>query len=123
MIDLEQIRKERRYNRGVKRKRMIVLAMLAIVAVMVGTGVHELLEGPDATPFAIDPDFVLIGLGAILTFCLATTLIALQRVLIAFLLVVVRILRFDETARSYRIGVPEKMVFYSPPPKLLPLRI
>jgi hypothetical protein len=115
--------KERRYNRGVNRKRMIALAMLAILAVMIGTGVHELLEGPDATPLALDPDFILIGLGAILTLCLGRTLIALQRVLVAFLLVVVHILRFDESARSYRIGAPEKMVFYSPPPKFLPLRI
>jgi uncharacterized membrane protein len=102
---------------------MIVFAMLALVAVMAGTGVHELFEGPDPTPFALDPDFILIGLGAILTFCLARTLIALQRVLIAFVFVVIRILRFDESARSYRIGVPEKMIFYSPPPRFLPLRV
>lgn len=102
---------------------MIVLAMLAIVVVMACTGVHELFEGPDATPFALDPDFILIGLGAALTFCLGRTLIALQRVLVAFLLVVIRILRCDESARSYRMSVPEEMVFYSPPPKFLPLRI
>ena len=97
--------------------------MLAILAVMVGIGLHELLEGPDATPFVLDPDIILFALGAVLLVCLGRALIALQHVLLAFLQVVVGTLRFDDCTRSYRGVASEMSLLFSPPPKFLPLRV
>jgi hypothetical protein len=97
--------------------------MLAILAVMVGTGIHEIFEGPDATPFALDPDYILLALGTILTICLGKALITLHRVLLAFLLVVVRTLRFDDSAHTSLIAASKTNLLFSPPPKFLPLRI
>ena len=97
--------------------------MLTILAVMVGTGIHEIFEGPDATPFLLDPDFLLIALGAVLILCLGRALIAFQRVLLAVLLVVIRTLQLGDCARSHWSVVSSEKPLFAPPRRLLPLRI
>ncbi len=112
-----------RYTSRVNRKRMVALAILAVLAVMAVSGVHELFEGADATPKMLDPDYILIGSGAILAFCLGIALFALRSVLSAFFLVLVCTLGSDDSAYSSRNGVLASTVFYSPPPGALALRI
>jgi hypothetical protein len=107
----------------VGRKFIIALAVIVVIAVMVGAPLYEIFDIHDTRPFPIDPEFLLTTVGSLLAVCLSVVLLALPCFVLALVLAYVLAFQLSLTAFSRRSGFQDDRLLFSPPRNILSLRI
>lgn len=105
------------------RKLIIAFAVLAIIAVMVGAPMHEAFEGHDTKPFPIDPEFIMMMLGSLLTMCLSVVLLTLPCLAFALAVAYALTVQLNLPELSYWSSFEHDRLLFSPPRSLFSLRI
>jgi hypothetical protein len=109
------------------RKRVLVLAVAAILSVLMGALIYEVFDIHDTKPFPIDPEIVLIMLDSLLVVCLSTVVLTVSR-LASFFSLVSELLPFGLSGLTPSLWHPcqafegERLLF-SPPLSATSLRI
>jgi len=111
------------YTIDVGRKFIIALAVIAVIAVMVGAPLYEIFDIHDTKPFPIDPEFLLTTVGSLLAVCLSVVLLALPCFVLALVLSCVLAFQLSLPAFFYRSGFQDDRLLFSPPRSILSLRI
>ncbi len=102
---------------------MIGIALLAILLVMVGAPLHEAFEIHDTKSFPVDPEFLLVVFGSLLTMCLSVVLLALSCLVSSLVLAYVLAFWLNPTALSYCSAFHHERLLFSPPGSTVSLRI
>jgi len=113
----------RLYTIHVGRKLFIALAVIAVIAVMVGAPLYEILDIHDTKLFLIDPEFLLTTVSSLLALCLSVVLLALPCFVLALALTYVLAFQLSLPAFSHRSGFQDDRLLFSPPRSILSLRI
>jgi hypothetical protein len=105
------------------RKMILGIAVLAIVALVVGAPIHEAFDSHDTKPFPVDPEYIMMGMGSLLAVSLSVALLAAPCLGFAFAVAYALTLWFRPSALSWRSSFDHKRLLFSPPQSTVSLRI
>jgi hypothetical protein len=109
------------------RKRILVLAVAAIISVMMGALVYEAFDIHDTKPFPVDPEIVLMMLDSLMVVCLSTVVLTVSQ-LVSFFFLVSELLPFGLSGLTPGLWHPRQRfeverLLFSPPLSVTSLRI